>query len=112
MVLASLHAYALCVKPPSHEAARKREVDWFQGRVIESRAQKSMVVVCRVVVAIFGVAFFAVALLVVKAGLNEDSLGLATVGGVLALGALGLIWAGLTSKGRDVCEAAVLLISR
>ena len=84
----------------------------IKDRVIESRAQKCMACACRIVVAVFGVIFFAVGLLVIKAGLNESSWGLVALGGVGALGALGLIWAGFTSKGRDVCDAAVLLISR
>jgi hypothetical protein len=85
----------------------------FRGRAIESRAQKVGVFVCRLVVAVFGLIFFAIGLLVIKAGYNDDSWGLSALGGVLALGALGLIWAGFSSNGRDVCEAAVaLLISR
>ena len=85
----------------------------FRGRVIESRAQKVGVFVCRLVVAVFGLIFFGIALLVIKAGLNDESWGLSALGGVLALGALGLLWAGFTSNGRDICEAAIgLLMSR
>jgi len=85
----------------------------FRGRVIESRAHKRVVFLARIIVGIAAVLFLAIAVAVIKAGFNEDSLGLAAVGGVLALGALGLIWAGFTSNGRDVCEAAItLLISR
>ena len=99
----------LLVMKPS----RKRVPISFRGRVIESRTQRGIVLLGRIVVAVFGIIFFAIALLVIKAGMNDGSWGLGALGGVLALGALGLIWAGFTSNGRDVCEAAIaFLISR
>jgi hypothetical protein len=85
----------------------------FRGRVIESRTQKFLVFVARLVVGLAGLLFFLLALMVIKAGIGDHSLSLAAVGSLLALSALILVWAGFTSNGRDVCEAALIfLISR
>ena len=85
----------------------------FKGRRIESRRHKVMVFLARVVVACGGLLFFFISLPVTMTGIRDHSWGLVAVGGLLGLGSLGLIWAGCTSRGKDVCEAAfILLISR
>ena len=69
------------------------------------------VFLARIVVAFASLLFLLVAMMVINAGIRDGSWGLAAVGALLALGALGLIWAGFTSKGKDVCEAAIILLT-
>jgi hypothetical protein len=83
----------------------------FRGCQIETPAQRWGVRIARVIVALAGCLFFLVAVMVIQSGVQEDSLGLAAGGVVIALASLALIWAAFTSNGRDVCAAAILFLS-
>lgn len=84
----------------------------FRGRKLDSRAARWSVCLARIIVALASLVFFLVAVMIVKAGIRDGSWGLAAVGALVALGALGLMWAGFTSKGKDVLEAAFILLTR
>jgi hypothetical protein len=96
------------VKPSSTKAPMVS----FKSRKIESRAVRWSLFLARIVVALASLLFFLVAVMVIKVGIRDGSWGLAAVGALLVVGALGLIWAGFTSKGKDVCEAAIILLIR
>ena len=83
----------------------------FKGRRIESRTVRWSVFFARIVVALASLLFLLVAMMVIKVGIRDSSWGLAAVGALVGLGALGLMWAGFTSKGKDVCEAAIFLLT-
>ncbi len=55
--------------------------------------------------------FFIIAVMVIKSGIQDESLGLAAAGVLIALAAVALIWAGFNSNGRDVSAAAILFLS-
>ena len=83
----------------------------FSGCQIETRAQRWGVWIARVIVVLAGCLSFLIAVMVIQSGVQEDSLGLAAGGVVIALASLALIWAAFTSNGRDVCSAAILFLS-
>jgi hypothetical protein len=68
--------------------------------------------IARVIVALVGNLFFLVAMMVIEGGMEDDSLGLAAAGLLIAVAALALIWASFTSNGRGVFTAAILFLSR
>lgn len=88
----------------------KRPPITFKGRRIETRWQRLIVFLARIVVVLSGLGFLGFSALIIMLGVNDKSWGLVAVGGVVALGSLGLMWAACTSKGKDVCTAAVILL--
>ena len=82
----------------------------FNGRQIEPPWFRMLVLISRVIVVAAGLVLLVVAILVIKSGVVDESWGTAAAGGILVLGALAVVWAACTSKARDVCQAAALLI--
>ena len=81
------------------------------GCPIETRAQRWGVWIAQVIVALAGNLFFLVGLMVVEGGMEDDSLGLAAAGLLIAGAALALIWASFTSNGRGVFASAIRFVS-